>query len=238
MAGRPRKPTAPKPPAEKKPSTPKRTPSKATAAKSRRAKTVTAVVQATADDQQRENGDKRSEMQRLRDQAAIARLYLRGWLQKDIAIELNLSEATVSRDLAAIAEALEASAQEDVRIARSRELAKIDHLEREAWEAWEQSKKPQRTTVKTGAEGQAARGQIKERQRDGDPRYMQVVQWCIEERARIRGLYAPTKVAGTDPSGEQSAPLFSIMPVPVDYRNAIGPLRPPAAGDDDDGGEA
>lgn len=221
MAGKPRKPAAATKPAG----------AKATTTKARRAKTTTAVIKATAE-QQREAGDKRNEMQRLRDQAAIARLYLRGWLQKDIAIELNLSEATVSRDLAAITTALEESAKEDLKVAKARELAKLNHMEHELWLAWEQSKQPSRTTEKAAGEGQVARAKIKEKQQTGDPRYMEQIRACVELRTRILGILAPTKIAATTPDGEESAPMYTIAPTRIDYRESIGALRPPA---DDEG---
>jgi hypothetical protein len=53
-------------------------------------------------------------------------------------------------------------------------------------------------------------------------------------RSKILGILAPVKVASTNPEGDESAPMYSVLPVPVDYRQAIGGLRPPSSGEDGD----
>lgn len=118
-------------------------------------------------------GKRRKTAQIARDRLRMSDLYLQGRLQADIASELGLSEATVSRDLKALHKEWLAGSRIGFSKAKARELAKIDRLEREYWEAWKRSR----------IEGQA-----------GDPRFLAGIQWCIERRCKIMGIDAPTKM--------------------------------------------
>jgi len=93
------------------------------------------------------------------------------------------------------------------------------------WVAWEQSKTTKKiintksksgemvddidpTTgrlTKVGAEKYWRAGSTEEIPVAGDMQYMNGIMWCVQERAKIIGLYAPKKVAQTDPTGEQEA---------------------------------
>jgi hypothetical protein len=96
---------------------------------------------------------------------------------------------------------------------KARQLARIDHLERVAWEAWERScedaettsaKRVQGRTTKEGeplpdlcTSARVTKGQA------GDPRHLERVAWCIEQRCKVLGLHAPTKLAPTNLGGEE-----------------------------------
>ncbi|MEM7345877.1 MAG: hypothetical protein AAF485_16675, partial [Chloroflexota bacterium] len=90
---------------------------------------------------------KRTPDQRTRDRAEIAKLYLQGWYQSDIAEYINddperdytLTQQTISNDIEAIRKGWLNSSIRNFDQARAEELAKIDHLERIYWEAWTQS---------------------------------------------------------------------------------------------------
>jgi hypothetical protein len=142
-------------------------------------------------------GDKRRDAAQVaRDRKRIADLYLKGWLQVDIADEIGVDTSTVSRDLKAIRGEWLQSTLMDFNEARAQELAKIDNLELTYWQAWQRStenkevestkviesgkgedRKPERLEAATRSEGQA-----------GDPRFLQGVQWCIERRCKLLGL--------------------------------------------------
>jgi hypothetical protein len=161
-------------------------------------------------------GKRRSTAQLVRDRRRIADLYLQGWIQADIASEVNLSQATVSRDLSVLHTQWLRSSLIDFDQVKAQELAKIDRLEREYWDAWEQSCLDAETITE---KGKAARGAqkpdqvekiVQRRGQSGDPRFLAGVQWCIEKRCKIFGLDAPEKwevdwrreaeEAGLDPS--------------------------------------
>ena len=121
----------------------------------------------------------RKPAQITRDRLRISGLYLKGWLQVEIAEEVGLHQSTVSRDLKALQKQWQHSALVNVDEAKAKELARVDHLEREYWEAWERSVGEYRTK--------------KTEDINGDPRYLSGVQWCINKRCELLGLDAPSK---------------------------------------------
>ncbi len=123
-------------------------------------------------------------------------MYLHGALQVDIADALGINQSTVSRDLQALHKEWQESALIDVDAAKAQELARVDELERTYWEAWIRSCEDAETaTTKAVTVGADKRYEAATRRQEqtGDPRFLAGVQWCIEQRCKIIGLYAPTK---------------------------------------------
>ena len=140
----------------------------------------------------------RAPAQLARDRRKIADLYLQGRLQADIAAELKINQSTVSRDLKALHKEWLASALADFGAVKARELARIDRLELEYWQAWERSCKAAETIVRKQKGGGDKEGGVKEMQQTlkgqaGDPRFLDGVQWCIERRCKILGVDAPQR---------------------------------------------
>src|SRR5690349_616892 len=101
----------------------------------------------------------------------VSHLYLQGWTQADIAEHLNVWQPTISADLKHICQEWRESSIRDFDAAREMELRKVDLLEREAWSAWERSKKPfQSATVDGEGAGQRTRKTM--RNQVGDPRFL------------------------------------------------------------------
>lgn len=141
----------------------------------------------------------------------IAQRYLRGDYQADIARDLGIAQGTVSKDLAAIRAAWLKSAVRDFDALKAQEIAKIDEIEREAWLAWERSKKDKEVslteqvdgdgalTVTEYPDGRTVTSRVKRKARMtrtgqvGDSTYLNVVLSCIERRCKILGLDAPQK---------------------------------------------
>ena len=69
----------------------------------------------------------------------VRRWYLSGKTQPEIAKLLDVSQPTISRDLKYLRIEWIQSAIVDINEAKSKELAKIDVLEVEYWEAWRRS---------------------------------------------------------------------------------------------------
>ncbi len=139
---------------------------------------------------------RRSAAQIARDRRRIADMYLAGAIQQDIADELELSQTTISDDLKALQKEWRESSLIDLDKAKATELARIDRLEREYWHEWEESKQNKETITKKGTEGKSGERKeatIKEEGQRGDPRYLSGVQWCIEQRCKIVGIYAAEK---------------------------------------------
>ena len=72
----------------------------------------------------------------LERRSRVAELYLRGVAQYKIAEELNVTPAQISMDLKKLAQQWQQSSMENMDKIKARELAKIDKLEREYYDAW------------------------------------------------------------------------------------------------------
>lgn len=140
-----------------------------------------------------------------RDHLEISRLYLQGRTQTEIAEELKkdptrdytLTQQTISRDLRTIQRKWLETSLINFNEKKSIELAKIDTLEREYYREWERSKL---SKAKTQTEKSESKGKTKQSAKivkedvNGDPRYLQGVQWCIDRRCQLLGLDAPKKM--------------------------------------------
>jgi len=136
-------------------------------------------------------GRRRSSGELARDRRRVSDLYLQGWIQADIAKELEVSQTTVSRDIKALQADWLKSSLIDFTAAKAGELAKIDNLERIYYDAWERSCEDAIVQVARAVESandtrkegtKTTKGQV------GDPRFLNGVQWCIDKRCKIFGL--------------------------------------------------
>jgi len=118
----------------------------------------------------------RTREQILRDRVEIARLYLEGWPQWKIGEKFGLSHQQLTHELKAIRAEWRAAAVRGLAEAKARELAKLDNLEREYWEAWQQS-----------------REQAKKTKQNADPWFLEGIERCIGIRCELRGLLAPQR---------------------------------------------
>lgn len=122
----------------------------------------------------------------------VAQRYLRGEMQSQIAHAFGVSQQQISQDLKAIRSLWLASAIRDFDAAKAQELAKIDEVERAAWNGWARSQEDKEVTfsevgVKGARSGSRSEGQA------GAPAFLQVVLSCIERRCKILGLDAPQR---------------------------------------------
>lgn len=101
----------------------------------------------------------------------VADLYLSGKSQSEIARQFDVSQRTISKDIEILQKEWKKNATMALDEVISKELSKIAKLEKTYGEAWEKSKE------KT----------------NGDPRFLVGIQWCMEQRMKIFGGYAPTK---------------------------------------------
>jgi hypothetical protein len=130
----------------------------------------------------------------------VAELYLNNVTQPEIAEIVGCGVATVFNDLKWLREQWLAKMSRDFAERKSEELAKIDRMEMEAWNAWEKSK-----LNKEKVYNSHERGRVSKRGRPlppvikvvktvegqtGDPRYLERIQWCIEMRLKLMGALA------------------------------------------------
>lgn len=154
---------------------------------------------------------KREAVQRDRDLVDIAAKYLSGRTLREITEWLNanrpykMSVAVVTHDLERVRVIWRERAVALVGERKSEELARLDRIEREAWDAWDRSKSDKTRKYgerRTPAEGKANEtvGQETE-QRDGNPRFLETVLRCVEQRLDVLGLSAPRRVQLSGPGG-------------------------------------
>ncbi len=121
----------------------------------------------------------------------VAERYLRGETQWEIGLALGVDRSNISRDIAWIEKQWLGSLLRNFDEAKARELARIDELERTYWQAWQDSRRPKEISTseqRTSDHKKALKAGIKKEQRDGDPRFLEGVRWCIEQRCKILGI--------------------------------------------------
>lgn len=141
----------------------------------------------------------------------ITQRYLKGDYQADIARDLGVTQQQISKDLKAIRAAWLVSAVRDFDALKAQELARIDGVEREAWQAWERSRLDKEVSVTEQVEGEGSitvtkfpdgkeittrkklKARITREGQAGVPAYLTVILACIERRCKILGLDAPQK---------------------------------------------
>jgi hypothetical protein len=152
----------------------------------------------------------------------VAAAYLRGEYQVDIAARFGISQQQISLDLKAIRAAWLQSAIRDFDAARAEELAKIDQVEAEYWQAWERSKKDKEIAVQEsdGALDEKTKKpkikklSLRKEGQAGNAVFLQGVLTCIERRCKILGLDAPERfqINWDDLTPEQVARLAAGEP--------------------------
>lgn len=156
---------------------------------------------------QRYSRHTRTIIQRERDLVRTAELYLEGNSQVRIAEILSserdysLNYRTIWKDLQEIHRRWRAAYIESTHTAKLRELAKLDRLEQEYWDAWRQSRadslavSQERETdeeeaVRGGMRPVARRtkSKTKKEKRSGEVEFLKGIERCIEKRCTILGL--------------------------------------------------
>jgi hypothetical protein len=147
-----------------------------------------------------------SRLQVAQRRTTVARLYLQQRTQAEIAHEAGVNQGTVSRDLKAIQAEWQQQRLDDFARGKLRELARIDQLEREYWEAWERSCQNREQTLQeksTTPTGDRLKAGTRTEGRDGNPEFLRGVERCIEMRCKITGTFAAVKIAPTTPDGQE-----------------------------------
>src|SRR5262249_11278982 len=132
-----------------------------------------------------------SKLQVQQRRTSVARLYLQQRTQDEIARELGVNQGTISRDLKAIQAEWQRQRLDDFQQAKLRELARIDQVEREYWQARERSchDREQTDQEKTSAPtGDRLKAGTRSEGRDGTPEFLRGVERCIEMRCKILNL--------------------------------------------------
>ena len=182
---------------------------------------------------------RRKKAQREADLLEISRMYVRGVTQLEIAAALEVSQQQISYDFQELQRRWAKASMVIISEAKGKELAKLDALEREYWEAWARSRehKESRTTeMSNETEAQlemfppekviilpGTKVTIRQEGQCGDPRYLEGILRCVAKRAEILGLDAPKKFSGPDGKPvEFILKLADDEPKPSDGQNPGG----------------
>lgn len=134
----------------------------------------------------------------------ISALYLQQKTQVEIAVLLGMDQQLVSYDLKAIHARWLKEAVQNLDERKALELQKIDAVEREAWAAWERSQAPRKITLTESTEGGESilengtrvpksplrKASVRREGQGGDPRFLERIQKCIDQRCAILGVGA------------------------------------------------
>jgi len=129
----------------------------------------------------------------------VIKMYLMGQTQSEIASELSVSESVISKDIKKRKDEWKEKRADSFDEKMNEELAKIDLLQKEYWDAWIRSRtnyKKRGVKVKGPVSSNTPESQeITELEivKDGNSRFLNGVMSCIDRRARLLGLDAPTK---------------------------------------------
>lgn len=148
----------------------------------------------------------------------IARLKLMKMNYREIvaalaAVGIKASIATVSLDIKAMRQEWREARLAEVGDVIDADLAVLDTLQAEAMREWERSKtraksrRRERGNIPGGIYDKDIRTT---EDRCGDPRYLQIVNDCMEKRAKLLGLYKPEKHEHAGPGGERLIPIEAI----------------------------
>lgn len=149
--------------------------------------------------------EKRTPQERERDLAFIARHYLRGWSQNEIANRISeertysLSQATISNEIKLLHEKWRESYLVDIDAVKAKELARLDELELAYWEGWQRSLRNTEDQEQSAVQDKYGSNQNKSyerksvtkstKQRDGHVDFLKGVERCIALRLKIFGLF-------------------------------------------------
>jgi transcriptional regulator with XRE-family HTH domain len=120
----------------------------------------------------------------------IADLYCKGWTQREIARELNLSEGRISQELKAMREMWKAEFIEAIDTMKGVEVRRVLHLERTYWAEFDKTCK--RKVYPKGEDGKpdydAPDSEVRVVEVPGDPQLLAGIRGCMELRCKILGL--------------------------------------------------
>ena len=146
----------------------------------------------------------------------VTEMYLSGLSMMAIAKELHISDMTVCGDLQALRSQWRTNASDNIAKLTQKELSSIDWVEMEATKAWTRSVGIHKKTIKkegtsAGVQGGSYDETVEHKEElAGDPRFLDIIAKCVDQRCKILGLIAPVKSTLSNPDG---SPLLTGIKV-------------------------
>lgn len=154
----------------------------------------------------------------------IGKMWLKGRNNCEIAREIGVDEKTIRYHLQANIRPLW---QENMRSRLAEDLAKVSLLEATAWERFDSSapsethEQVEKALLEGGSKPRIVKQATRTVTKTGEAAWLQIIQWCLDFRARIHAHYAPTRtridvgselrVAGKTPSEVDQEMLKRLM---------------------------
>jgi predicted transcriptional regulator len=121
-----------------------------------------------------------------------------GWSQHQIAADLGISQAGVSKLLKRIELRLLRELTDTVERQKARQSLRLEHLFAESMRAWTDSKsdatRRRQRKSQGGASGNAVVAEVTVENQHGDPRYLEEARKTLADHRKIWGLDAPQRV--------------------------------------------
>ena len=134
---------------------------------------------------------KRTVLERAFDTARLADMYLKGRSQREMIEELAISRNMVQKGLKDLQASWQSQALFDFNAAKAMQLAKVDHLEKVSWEGYHLSQQGKTSTTEMSTGNTSFVSETKSLLPSGDTKWLDKIQWCIDQRCKILGLHAP-----------------------------------------------
>lgn len=196
---------------------------------------------------------KNDEYRALERKAKVAKLYLEGKAQWEIAELVGSTQPTVSKDLAEIREQWQESYKEAFSEKVAVELAKIDKVEAAAWEGWYRScgdvvtrskktekalrkPKPELSEDEDEPQGMGAPAELvpiktliemTRKGQAGNPSFLAEVRACIDMRLKVLGAYKEPPTAKPQVVLFPWAQIHEPTPITDPVDEAVKQLPPP-----------
>lgn len=125
----------------------------------------------------------------------VQRNYLSGKSQWEIAKELNVNQSTIQADIEHIRSRWKIESLQSMDDFKSKELAKLDELERKATEEYLRSRRNAKIVTRYNESGMVDKEgkRVVIEGRIGDAKFLQQIAWCIEMRCKIMGVLKDVK---------------------------------------------
>jgi predicted transcriptional regulator len=168
---------------------------------------------------------KRSKIQRERDRVTISELYLKGWSQSRIGEFLEIDQSSVSRELKKIKAAWKEESVRDYDLHVQEQLHRLSAVESEYWAGWERSQVAREQTLtekltEAVEGGSRVKAQKRSETRVGDPKFLEGLLKCIEQRAKLLDLY-PRESSTSASQIQLSEGQLSVIGSLMNERHAI-----------------
>ena len=137
-------------------------------------------------------------MQVLQRQEQVARLYLQGYTQQQLAAMTGTSQSTIQRDIETIEGQWQAQALQHHTTRKNKLLAELQLARAAAWVGWERSLQLRETTLteatEGGAEAPRRKASVRKEVQAGDCPFLSEIRQSILDEAKLRGLLPPNKL--------------------------------------------